>query len=455
MSRSVALLGLVILAGCRGNQPAAEEAPLVVSAAQLKLGKALAYEEATGRTAAIPIVDIKARATGYLEKVLFKDGDDVKEGQLLYQIDPRTYEADVKLAKGNFANNEASLALAEVNFQRVVKLSKEKGVSQQEYDQNKAQRDQAAAQVLSAKGSLDKAELNLSFCKVTAPITGRISRSNYQIGNLVTKDLTTLTTLVNMDPMYAYFDVDEETVLRIQRMIREEISETGITKATDYLRQQGLDQATIRQAEEIIRARMNERNRTRLNELLERKLDADHRRQLAAIFVANPRHPSYRNATVPVFLGTRLDKGHPFAGQIDFADNRLDPTTGTLRVRGRFPNKEGILTPDLSVRIRMPVGQPQPALLVPDAAVVTDLDRKFLYVLDDKNEVEQRPVVLGGHSNGMRIIQGGVQEGAWIVVSNLQRVRAGMTVKRKEVPMPQPLSPEDMAPPPPPVVSKK
>ena len=158
---------------------------------------------------------------------------------------------------------------------------------------------------------------------------------------------------------------------------------------------------------------------------------------------------------MPVYLGTRIDRGYPHVGRVDFTDNRLDSTTGTLRVRGVFPNKERVLIPDLSVRIRVPIGEPQAALLVSDAAVVTDLDRKFLFVLNDKNEVEQRPVVLGGLSEGMRIIEGGVQAGDWVVVSNLQRVRPGMTVTRKEVPMPRPLAQEDLAPPPPPVVSQK
>jgi multidrug efflux pump subunit AcrA (membrane-fusion protein) len=344
--------------------------------------------------------------------------------------------------------------LAEINFKRAEKLWKEKGIAAQEYDQNKATRDQAAAQVLSAKGSLDKAELNLGFCQVYAPIAGKISRTNYQIGNLVTADQTTLTTIVNMDPMYAYFDVDEQTLLRILQMIREEISEAGISQASDYLRKQGLDEATIRQAVQIIRARMTESNRARLNELLMGKLDTDRRRRLGGILAANPKQKNYKDAPVPVYLGTRIDKGNPYAGYMDFADNKLDATTGTLRVRGRFPNKDGALTPNFSVRIRVPVGEPQPALLVPEAAIVTDLDHKFLFVLNDKDEVEQRPVVPGGLYEGMRIIQGGVQEGDWIVVSNLQRVRAGMTVTRKEVPMPRPAGPEDLAPPPPPTVRK-
>ncbi len=432
----VVVLGLMVLAGCRANEPAAEEAPLVVSAAQLKAGKALDYEEFTGRTAAIPIVDIKARATGYLEKVLFTDGDEVKEGQLLYQIDSRTYAADVNVAKGNLANTKASLALAEANMARARAQLPARAISREDFDKFAAQQLQATAQLISARATLDRAELYLGFCKVYAPISGRISRANIQIGNLVTADQTTLTTVVSMDPIYAYFNVDEQTLLRVQQRIREAVNDSGISKAAAYLHRQKLDEDTVRQAVQILRSPLTESQRRRLRALLQSGLDARQWGELRAMLDAHPRYKSYRDTNVPVYLGTRIDKGYPYVGRMDFTDNRLDPTTGTLRIRGVFPNKERILTPEQSVRIRVSCGDPQSALLVSDAAVVTDLDRKFLFVLNDKDEVEQRPVVLGGLYEGMRMIQGGVQEGDWIVVSNLQRVRAGMTVQRKQVAMP-------------------
>jgi len=449
------LLGLLILAGCADHRPASEEAPLDVSVAQLKSGKALSYEEFTGRTAAIPIVDIKARATGYLDKVLFTDGDDVKSGQLLYEIDPRTYKADVKTNLGIVANTEASLKLAKANLARAEELLPALAVSKQDYDTFAAQTQQYAAQLQANQATLERAELNLGFCKVYAPITGRISRTNIQAGNLVTADQTTLTTLVSMDPIYAYFDVDEQTLLRVQQIIREEVSDIGIKDAREYFGKQKLDEGTIRQAVELLQSPSMENKRAQLSELVESKLGAGPWRELLAILDAHPRFKSYRDTTVPVYLGSRIEKGHPHVGRLDFTDNRLDSTTGTLRVRGVFPNPQRILTPDLSVRIRVPIGEPQAALLVTDAAVITDLDRKFLFVLSDKNEVEQRPVQLGGLWEGLRIIQGGVAAGEWIVVSNLQRVRAGMTVTRKEVPMPKPLAQDETTPAPPVVGTKK
>ena len=337
---SMGLLGLMVLAGCHSNKPAVEEAPLVVSVAQLKPGKALAYEEFTGRTASISTVDIKARATGYLEKVLFTDGEEVKAGQLLYEIDPRTYAAFAKAAKGAVANAQASVELADADFERGRKLMPSGGISSEDYDTRAAKKHQASAQLISNQADLERAELNLGFCKVYAPISGQISRSNIREGNLVTADQTTLTTIVSMDPIYAYFDADEQTVLRVQQMTLEEVSDSGVSKAADYLRQRKLDEETVRQAVRILGLPLAGSKRGQLRELLEPKLGAWQWGELCAILDANPKLKSHRVTTVPVYLGTRIDKGYPHVGRVDFTDNRLDSTTGTLRVRGVFPNKE-------------------------------------------------------------------------------------------------------------------
>lgn len=451
----IVVLGIAALAGCHRSEPAAEEPPLVVSVAELKAGKTLAYEEFTGRTAAISIVEIKPRATGYLMKVLFADGDEVHADQLLYEIDPRTYEAEVKVNQGSVAATEASLRLAEANFDRGQRLLPKGAVSKEEYDRYATQAQQFSAQLVSAKAALERSELNLGFCKVFAPISGRISRSNFQAGNLVTADQTTLTTIVSLDPIYAYFDVDEQTLLRVERMIREEVSDSGVSEVASYLRSQQVDEEAVSHAVRILGSQLAENKRGQLRKLVEPKLDPARWQKLVAILDSNPRFQSYRDTTVPVFLGTRIDSGYPYVGRLDFTDNRLDATTGTLRVRGVFPNKERILRPDQSVHIRVPMGEPRDTLLVSDATIITDLDRKFLYVLNDKDEVEQRPVVLGGLHEGLRIVKGGVQPGDWIVVSHLQRVRPGMTVRRKVVPMPGPLAPDDLARLAPAVVSNK
>ena len=273
------------------------------------------------------------------------------------------------------ANAQASVELADADFDRARRLLPSGGISREEYDTRAAKKHQASAQLISNQADLERAELNLGFCKVYAPISGQISRSNIQAGNLVTADQTTLTTIVSMDPIYAYFDADEQTTLRVGQMIREEVSDSGISKAADYLRQRKLDEETVRQAVRILGLPLAESKRGQLRELLESKLGAPHWGELCAILDANPKLKSHRVTTVPVYLGTRIDRGYPHVGRVDFTDNRLDSTTGTLRVRGVFPNKERVLIPDLSVRIRVPIGEPQAALLGSDAVVVTDLDR--------------------------------------------------------------------------------
>src|SRR5262249_31523757 len=188
-----------------------------------------------------------------------------------------------------------------------------------------------------------------------SPIDGRISRTRITRGNLVLADQTLLTTVVSLDPIFAYYDADERTVLQVQQQIRK-----GAFK-------------------------------------------------------------SYREAKFPVYLGTQIEKGFPHAGHIDFVENRLDPNTGTLRVRGVFPNKDRILTPGLFVRIRVPLGQPHKAVVVSERALGSDQGQRFLYVVNDQNEVEYRAVQVGSLRDGMRVIESGAKAGEWVIVNGLQR----------------------------------
>jgi RND family efflux transporter MFP subunit len=455
LRRCLALGVVLVLAGCARQRPTAEAPPLAVTIAQLKEGKALDYEDYTGRTAAVDSVDLKPRATGYLDKVLFKDGDDIKKDQLLYVVDKRLYKAAVDNAKGALARVEATLENADADLARARRMGLGNAISREDYDKIVASKRQASADLISTKAQLEQALLNLSFCDVISPITGRLSRTKLTVGNLVTADQTSLVTIVSLDPIWAYFDVDERAVLRVQRMMREEISEAGITEAGNYLRQRKVDGATVKRATLIIRNRVNDASRVQLSELLQGKIGEAGVRDLFALLAKYPRFISARETTVPVYLATQIEKGYPHQGVIDFVDNRLDSTTGTLRLRGRFPNKGYVLTPDLFVRIRLPLGDPYPAILVSDAIIVTDQDRKFLYVVNDKSEVEQRPVTLGPLRGGLRVIQSGVQEGEWVVVEGLQRVRAGSKVKADKGAMPAPPRREDFGPAPAPIIGKK
>ena len=229
-------------------------------------------------------------------------------------------------------------------------------------------------QLGSSKAAVERAQLDLDFTKVTAPVSGRISRYYVTVGNLVQAgDLTggtLLTTIVSVDPMYAYFDVDEHTVLRVKQLIRE-----GKAKTPD-------------------------------------------------------------DAEIPVWLGLANEDGYPHRGTINFVDNQVNPKTGTLRVRGVFPNKDEALSPGYFARVRVPIGVPHKALLVTERALDTDQGQKVVYVVDKDNRVASRPVRLGALHDGLREITDGLKPGERVIVNGLQQVRPGMTVEPNLVDMP-------------------
>jgi multidrug efflux system membrane fusion protein len=369
------LLTGVLLGGCTGKPAgtADTEAP-VVSISQVIEREGSDYEDFTGRLEAVKSVDVKARATGYLTKVNFKEGDMVKAKDILYEIDDRTYKASLAQAEGAVAQYKATLDRYNADLARARRMVVGNAISREDYDKNVASKDETAAQLQSARAQEETAKLNLGFTKVYAEITGQISRTNITEGNLVTADQTLLTTIVSTDPIYVYFDVDERTVLRVEQLIRDK------------------------------------------------------------------KMKSAREAKVPVFVGTQVEKGFPHEGYIDFVDNKLDANTGTLRVRGKIPNpgEPPILGPGMFVRVRVPIGEKRKALLVADQAVAADQGLKVVYVVNDKNVVEQRSVELGALRDGLRVVESGLKPGDWIVVKGLQRIQQGMTVEPKKVPMPAP-----------------
>jgi RND family efflux transporter MFP subunit len=328
----------------------------------------------TGRTEAVESVEIKARATGYLEKVFFKEGELVKKGEILYKIDDRTYKAELDRLEGEIERQQATLARMNSDLARARRMRVGDAVSREEFDKITTSKDEAAAVMASAKAAAKRARLDLEFTTVYSPIDGQISRTRITKGNLVTQDQTLLTTVRTIDPIYALFDVDEHTVLEVQKKIRE------------------------------------------------------------------GKFKGYREAEFPLFLGTQIEKGYPHKGFIDFADNTLDPSTATLRIRGEFPNKDGVLVPGLFVRIRVPLGNKRKALVVSERALGSDQGQRFLYVVSDKNKVEYRPVEVGLLRDGMRVLESGAKAGEWVIVNGLQRVRDGVTVDPQKVKMPRPLA---------------
>jgi RND family efflux transporter MFP subunit len=362
-------LAVSSLVGCQESQAdsAAQPAPAVVVVSPPVEEAVVDSVDYTGRTDSAETVEIRARVTGFLNAVLFKDGDEVKKGQPLYEIDDREFQADLAAAK---AQRDTALAHQEkvgLDFQRAEALKAKGAITAAQYDQALADKKEADAQVESAKAKVDRAQLDVDFSKIAAPIAGKISRSNLTVGNLIDANKTVLTSIVSVDPIDVYFDVDERTFLILMQQVRQGKLEDRTTQ------------------------------------------------------------------TVPVYLGLTTDKGYPYKGTIDFLENRVNPATGTIRARGTFPNPKPavgrrVLEAGLFARIRVPIGNPKPTLLVADRAIGSDQGRKFVYVVNEKNEVVFRPVELGAMHEGLRAITEGLSAGERIIVDGLQRVRPGAIV---------------------------
>jgi multidrug efflux system membrane fusion protein len=374
------LFGASVLAlsgGC-GEAPAqlAPPQPPAVPVSKPVQQEVTDYVDFTGRTDAVQAVNVIARVTGYLVQMPFKEGSEVKKDQLLFEIDPRPYQDQLTLGQAQLATYKAQQQLADADFVRATRLIKDKTISEQQFEQYKSTKEQAASQVQSAQANIAIYQLNLEFTRVTSPIDGRVSRYYLTLGNLVNQDQTLLTTVVSQDPMYAYFDTDEPTLLRVRRAVAE-----GKIK------------------------------------------------------------PAVANKN-PVSMGLQDEEGFPHAGTIDFINNQVNPTTGSVSVRGVFPNPilpQGVrlLSPGMFVRIRLPIGAQHPALLVIDRAISSDQGLKYVYVIDAQNKVQYRRVTTGAlQENGLRVIQSGLKPEDWVAVGALQQVRPGMNVRPDQTAMP-------------------
>jgi multidrug efflux system membrane fusion protein len=370
------LIGMAAGCGSRTPEVAPPQAPVVPCSQPVKR-EVTDYVDFTGRTDAVESVDIRPRVTGYLVQMPFSEGAEVKEGDLLFVVDPRPYKAQLDQAEGLLKLYEAQLALSRTTYARDINIAKTPGaVSLQQLDQDKAAVGEAEAQVAAYQASLEVYKLNLDFTKVTSPINGQISRYFLTRGNLVVQDQTLLTTVVSTDPMYAYFDVDETTLLRIRRAVSE------------------------------------------------------------------GRIPVPQRGQVPVLMGLPGEEGFPHQGNINFVNNQVNPTTGSISWRGVFPNPKPatgfrLLSPGMFLRMRLPIGEPHPAVLVVDAAIVADQGLKYVYVIDADNTVQYRRVTTGPlESDGLRVVQEGLKGDEWVVVGALQQVRPRMQVQPEKMPMP-------------------
>jgi RND family efflux transporter MFP subunit len=364
------------LTGCaRAPSEAPPEAPVTVTVSYPVERDVTDYADFTARIAAVDSVEVRAHAWGYLEKVNFQEGALVKKGDALFEIDPRPYQAMLNQAKAKVAQDEAQLRYDEAEYQRNLRVVATRAVSQSDLEKSAAAREVDMANVAADKAVVASRQLDLEYTKVIAPVSGRVSRYVVTVGNLIQSGDqnggTLLTTIVSVDPMYAYYDVDERTVQRISQLIRE--GKVKWAHKTEW----------------------------------------------------------------PVSLGLATEEGFPHQGTVNFVDNQVNPKTGTLRVRGVFPNKDESLSPGFFARVRVPVGPPHKALLVSDRAIDNDQGQKILYVVNAKNEVVSRPVRLGALHDGLRAIEGGLKPGERVIVNGLQLVRPGITVEPNLVDMPQ------------------
>jgi membrane fusion protein, multidrug efflux system len=360
------LVALLLLAGC-GKQPEQAAAPPApaVTVAQPTQRTVTDWDEFTGRFDAVEQVQIRARVTGFVTKVAFKDGAIVKAGDLLYEIDPRQYEAAAEQARGQLADAKAKVELAQREFERAATLIRTQAISENIVDQRKQALAAAEAATLQAQGALKRAELDVEFTKVTAPIGGRISRHLVTVGNLVQgseSGATLLTSIVSMNPIHVYFDMDESIYQRNSRLWFE------------------------------------------------------------------GKRPSSRDTPNPVQIMLTGDSKPTRDGKVDFLDNRLDVGTGTLRGRALVENDDLSILPGQFARVRVLGSAPYQALLLPDTAIATDQSRKIVLVVKVDDTVEAKPVMLGALDDGLRVIKEGLKPEDKVIIDGLQRARVGAKV---------------------------
>jgi multidrug efflux system membrane fusion protein len=364
-----ALLTAWLVTGCRkqGQQP---PPPPAVSVVQPVAREVVEWDEYIGRLESPETVEVRARVSGYLDKVHFKEGKEVKKGDLLFTIDPRPYQAEFDHANAEYERAVSQTDLAKNDFERAKRLIATKAISEEDYDTKSKTYTAAQAAVRSAKATLDSAKLNLEFTQIHAPIEGRISRAVVTEGNLISSGVagsgaTLLTTIVSLNPLYLYGDADERSVLKYL-----------------HLRREG----------------------TRV---------------------------SARDEQIPAEMGLADEAGFPHKGYMDFVDNRIDPGTGTMRARGVFSNADHSLSPGFFGRIRIPGSGKYPALLIPDRALGSDQAQKFVYVVNAEKKVEFRPVRIGPMIDGLRVVKEGLKPGEQVIMEGLMRVRPGVVVDAK------------------------
>jgi RND family efflux transporter MFP subunit len=357
--------------GCNSTAPRVEPPPPKVSVARPEVRQLVDYDEYNGWLQPVASVEVRARVRGHIDKVLFVDGDMVKKGQLLFELDPRPFQTDINRADQQVAIFQAQYGAASKEEVRLKDLVKKGGASQSQVDSAEAQTKSLEAQIEAAKQEVIAKKQDLDYSRITAPIDGRIGRALLTVGNLVNAGGSdpVLPTIVSVDPMNVYFDVDERSLQR-------------------YAKARG----------------------------------------------ATTRPVTLREIKMPFQFRLETENGFPHEGVLDFANNQVDPQTGTIQLRGIVGNPNAQFVPGSRVQIRVPVSDQQAALLVPDTAVLTDQDKRYVLAIDDKNVVQRRDVELGKLlDDGSRIIRPGAKASVsaddWIITQGIQMARINYPVE--------------------------
>jgi RND family efflux transporter MFP subunit len=371
-STLVAITLSSLVGGCKKPvAPGQISAPTVTIAKPISK-KLTEWDEFTGRLGAVASVEVRARVSGYLQSTHFKEGTEIKEGDLLYVIDPRRYEADLARATAELGRAQAVLELSTSEAERAAKLVQTRAISLEEADVKMKGRKGAEAALAAAQASVEAAKLEVEFTRVTAPISGRVGRKLVTEGNLITggpNGATVLTTLVQLDPIYCYFNVDERSALKYRELARTGKRESALFKE------------------------------------------------------------------IPAQMALANQQGFPQQGKIDFVDNEITAMTGSLKARGVFENPDRLMSPGFFARLRIPGSGEYEALLVRDTALGSDQGRPFVYVVGADGKVSQRTVVTGLLEDGLRVVREGLKPEDRVVINGLMSVRSGAMVKVEEVPM--------------------
>lgn len=362
---------VLALAGCGESQQkaAAPPAPPTVTVALPVKQSVVDYDEYVGRFLAVDMVEVRARVSGYLEKVHFRDGQLVKQGELLFTIDRRPFQNMVDQARANLAQAQSNLTYAQADLARGQQLVRDKTITEQTFQQRSQATRNAEAAVAAAQAAVRQAELDIEFTDLRAPITGRIGDRRVAPGNLVTGgtggNTTLLATIVSTDPIRLEFSFDEASFLRYSR-------------------------------------------------------------------VAWDAEGANRGMSAPVAIKLLDEAIFSREGRMDFVDNVIDRTSGTIRGRAQFPNPDGVLTPGMFARVRVAATAPYEALLVPDAAIGSEQARKFVLVVGSDDVVATKYVTLGQVVENLRVIKSGIEANDRVVVNGLTRARAGQKVTPQE-----------------------